>query len=377
MVNIKIDEKRLIQTFIKLIKIDSPSYQEKKIITYLIKFFKENGLKVKFQKKGQSGNIVAFLKGNRKGLPVFFNAHTDTVQPGIGIKPVITDKLIRTDGRTILGSDDKSAIALFLEGIRYIKQNRLKHTDIYFVLTYAEEQGLVGAKNFDFSLLKAKYGFSFDSHGKIGTAVVSAPTHYQYTVKIKGKSAHAGIEPENGINAIVIGSKLINRIKTGKIDHETTANIGKIEGGIATNIVPEEVLFEGEIRSRNREKLKRYIQDLKTSISTFRTKYHVKINFDLKLAYKSYDFLKTSFLVKQFREACRAIRINPVFDKSNGGSDSNIFNQNGYRCLNVSTGMAKVHSTEEYILKKDMVQGMKLFLSLITQWQEKKMESGS
>ncbi|MBU1077956.1 MAG: M20/M25/M40 family metallo-hydrolase [Spirochaetes bacterium] len=368
MVNIKINEKRLVQTFIKLVTIDSPSYQEEKIIKYLIRFFKDNGLKVKFQKVGSSGNIVAFLKGNREGLPLFFNAHTDTVQPGTGIKPVITDKLIRSDGSTILGSDDKSAITLFLEGIRYIKQNRLKHTDIYFVLTYAEEQGLVGAKNFDFSLLKAKYGFSFDSHGKIGTAVLSAPTHYQYTVTVKGKSAHAGIEPEKGINAIVTGAKLINKIKVGKIDHETTANVGKIEGGIATNIVPEKVVFEGEVRSRNREKLKRYIKDLKSIISTFRKKYRVKIDLDLKLAYRSYDFSGTSFLVKQFRKACRAINISPVFDKSNGGSDSNIFNQNGFQCLNVSTGMAEVHSTEEYILIKDMVQGMKLFLSLITQW---------
>lgn len=296
---------------------------------------------------------------------MFFNAHTDTVQPGENIKPVVTDKLIKSDGKTILGSDDKSALAIFLEGIRIIKKYNIKHPDIYFVLTYAEEQGLIGAKNLDFSLLKAKYGFSFDSGGPVGTAVISAPTHYQYTITVWGKSAHAGIEPEKGINAIKIGAKLIDKIKSGRINKETTANVGKINGGRAANIVPDTVVIEGEVRSRNSEKLKKYIQNLKSIISTIKKKFKIRIDFKLKLAYKSYNFSKKSFLVKRFSLACRNINIKPVFEKSNGGSDSNIFNQNKFQCLNVATGMSNVHSTDEFILIKDLVNGVKLFLSLI------------
>ncbi len=363
-----INDKSIINTFIKLVKIDSLSYKEDKIIKYLQNIFKDSGLKVKIQKVDNTGNIVALLKGNKKGTPLFFNAHTDTVEPGLNIKPVITDKMIKSDGRTILGADDKSAIAVFIEGIKHIKKHNIKHPDIYFVLTYAEEMGLIGIKNFDFSLLKAKYGFSFDTHGPIGTAVVSAPTHYQYTITVHGKAAHAGIEPEKGVNAIKIGSKIIDKIKTGKIDTETTANIGKVSGGRATNIVPDEVVINGEVRSRNSMKLKKYISDLKALINKFKKDHHIKIKLDLNLAYKAYNFNKKSYIVKKFIDGCNYIKIKPVFEKSNGGSDSNIFNQYKFECLNLSTGMSKVHSTDEFILRKDLVKTLKMFLSIIINW---------
>ncbi len=192
----KIDKKSLIRTFVKLVKIDSISYHEEKIIKYLTGALKKYALKVRLQKVKNTGNIIALLAGNKKGTPLFFNAHIDTVEPGKNIKPIVTEKLIKSDGTTILGGDDKAAITLFLEGIRYIKRFNIKHPDIYFVLTFAEEQGLIGAKNLDFSLIKAKYGFSFDAGGKPGTAVIGAPTHYQYTITVIGKSAHAGVEPE-------------------------------------------------------------------------------------------------------------------------------------------------------------------------------------
>lgn len=364
----KIDEKRLIQTFVRLVKIDSISYHEEKIIKYLVPTLREYGLKVKVQKVKNTGNIIALLKGNKKGQALFFNAHVDTVEPGKGIKPVVTEKLIKSDGKTILGGDDKAAVALFLEGIQYLKKFNIKHPDIYFILTCAEEHGLIGAKNMDFSLVKAKYGFSFDADGKPGTAVVAAPTHYQYTITVFGKAAHAGVEPEKGINAIKIGSELIRRIKTGKLDYETTANVGKIEGGIATNIVPDRVIIEGEVRSRNEQKLKRYLKNLTQIIVSIKKDYKVRIKFDLEKAYKAYNFTKNAMLVEKLAEACKYIKIKPYLEKSNGGSDCNIFNQKKFQCLNLGIGMSKVHSKKEFILIKDLVNGLKLFLSLIVNW---------
>ncbi|MDD5067341.1 MAG: M20/M25/M40 family metallo-hydrolase [bacterium] len=364
----KIDKNSLIQTFIRLVRIESPSYGEKRMIGHVIKALKKQKLKAGLQRNEGSGNIVACLKGQKKRPPLFFNAHLDTVEPCRNVKPVITDKLIRSDGSTILGADDKSALAIFLEGIRYIRKYKILCPDIYFILTYAEEQGLVGAKNLDFRSIRPKYGFSFDSGGSIGRVILAAPTHYQYKIMVRGKAAHAGIEPEKGISAIKIASELVREIRTGRIDGETTANIGRFNGGIATNIVPENVVMEGEVRSRDRQKTSRYIRDLRKLVSRISAKFKVRIHFQLTHAYDQYQFREDSFLVRKFSQSCVSIGLKPVFERSNGGSDANILNQNGFQCLNCSVGMSDVHSTGEYIRIKDLVLGLKLFLSLIINW---------
>ncbi len=360
----KINKNQLINTFLRLVKIDSISLQEKKFINYITQQFKSFGLTVKFQKVNETGNIVAILKGNKKNS-IFFNAHMDTVEPGKNIKPIVTDKLIKSDGNTVLGGDDKAAIAIFIEAIKLIKKYQAPVPEIYFVLTYGEEIGLEGAKHFDFSLLKPKTGFSFDADGPPGTIVLSAPTHWVYEIKIYGKSAHAGLEPEKGKNAIKIAAELINRIKTGKLDNETTANVGKIEGGRATNIVPDFVKFTGEIRSRNKIKWQKYIKKLKEEIAFIKRKHKTKIESKFQLAYKSYKFDENSAIVKKVVKACKLAKLTPKFEHSNGGSDSNIFNQNGFKTLNLGIGMSKAHTTDEYILIKDMVNGLKLMLALI------------
>ncbi len=365
----KVNEKDIITRFINLVKIDSESYNEQNIIKYLTIELKKFGVKTYLQKVGDTGNLIAVLKGNKKGKPIFFNAHMDTVTPGKNIKPVITDKLIKSDGTTVLGSDDKAAIAMFLEGLKYITKHNIPHTDIYLVFTYAEEQGLIGAKHLNFGLIAAKYGYSFDGDGKIGTVILSAPTHYTYKLQIKGKASHAGIAPEKGKNAIKIASELILKIKTGKIDEETSANVGIIEGGRATNIVPDTVNVAGEVRSRNEDKLKKYISELKNTIKGIKAKHKTQIKFSLTKEYKGFSFSENSVLVKTIVHASKEIKVKPVFEHSNGGSDANIFNQNGLKCLNLGIGMQKVHSTDEFILKKDLINGLKLFISIIKNWE--------
>jgi len=356
--------RNLIKTFINLVKIESPSLKEKKIINYLKNELKNLGLELYFQKVGETGNLVAKLKG-KKNNSFFLNAHIDTVEPCYGVKPIITDTLIKSDGKTILGGDDKAALAIFIELIKFIKKHNIPTPDIYFVLTYGEEIGLVGAKNFDFSLLKAKYGFSFDADGSPGTIILSAPTHYLYEIKVYGKSAHAGIEPEKGLNAIKIAADIINNIPMGKIDFETTANVGKIEGGIATNIVPDFVQFNGEVRSRNKIKLKNYIKNLKELLNEKSRKYKTKIEYNFNLAYKGYKFNENSFLVKKLKEACEICNLPVKYVHSNGGSDANIFNQNGFPTLNLGIGMQNVHSKNEFILIKDLINSFRLAVSIV------------
>ncbi|MBN1899419.1 MAG: M20/M25/M40 family metallo-hydrolase [Spirochaetes bacterium] len=362
----RINKKQLINTFIKLIKIDSLSLKEKKFIDYLCKTFQDLGLRVKLQKVGQTGNIVAFLPGRLKNDPFFANAHMDTVTPGTKIKPIIKENLIKTDGSTILGGDDKAAIAIFIEAIKMVNKFKLMTHPVYFVLTYGEEIGLEGAKHFDFSLLKCKQGFSFDAGGAPGTMVLSAPTHVVYEINVFGKSAHAGIEPEKGKNAIKIASELIHKIRTGKLDKQTTANVGQIEGGRATNIVPDFVKFTGEIRSRNRSKWQKYIQAVKSKCRLVSKKYQTKITCDFKQAYRSYCFSKTDTVVKKAIKACNMAGLKVKFDQTNGGSDSNIFNQHGFQTLNLGIGLNKVHSQEEFIYIKDLVNGLKMALALMT-----------
>ncbi len=281
---------------------------------------------------------------------------------------MITERFIRSDRKTILGADDKAALSIFMEGIKYIKKFNIPHPDIYFVFTYAEEQGLVGAKNLDFSLIKAKSGFSFDAGGRVGQVIVSAPTHYQYKILCYGQAAHAGIEPEKGKSAIKIAADVIQKIETGKLDHETTANVGTINGGVATNIVPERVKIEGEVRSRNKSTLLNYLKRLKITLEKIKKKYDGNIDLHLSQAYQSYHFHSDSFLVKKFMEAVKKIKRKPVLVEINGGHDANILKQNGFQCLNCGIGMTHVHSTKEFIPITELIHGLKLFLSLVISW---------
>ncbi len=360
---------KLIKRFVSLVKIDSESYHEEKIINYIKKVVEKLNGDFYFQQvRENTGNLIVSFKGNSNKKPIFFNAHLDTVTPGKNINPIITDKLIKSDGNTVLGSDDKAAVAIFLEGIEYILKNKIEHPDIYFVFTFAEEMGLIGAKHLDFTKIKAKEGYSFDGDGRVGTIILSAPTHYRYKIIVYGKSSHAGIAPEKGKNAILIASDLITKVKMGKIDNDTTANIGVISGGRATNIVPDRVTIEGEVRSQNFKKLKTYIKELKDKINKIKSKYKCKIKIDIWQEYKGFKFNENSFLVKKIVDACKKIKVKPIFEYSNGGSDANIFNQNGFKCLNIGIGMQKVHSTEEFILIKDLINGFRLFISLIENW---------
>ncbi len=366
-----VNEKRLIESFVELVKIDSVSREEKKIADFLVKKLKDLGLEVIVDQAGEkvksnSGNIIARLKGNKdKAIPIMFSAHMDTVVPGKNINPLCDGEKIISDGKTILGADDKAAIAALLEALYIIKEKNISHGDIEIVFSICEEIGLHGAKNLDISSLNARIAFVLDAGGQVGKIITTAPSQNSLEIIIYGKSAHAGSNPEEGINAIQVAGFALSRMKLGRIDEETTTNIGIISGGKATNIVPDEVTLEGEVRSRKEEKLDKYTEQLKKiaedTAQEFKAKAEVKINRE----YYCYNLSTDDQVVKIATKAIKDMGLQPLLCPSGGGSDANVFNKKGFPSVVLAVGMEKVHTLEEYILVKNLKNTAGCILSIV------------
>jgi len=366
-----VNEKRLIESFMELVRIDSVSREERDLANFLIKKLEDLGLEIIVDQAGEkvksnSGNIIARLKGNtNKAIPIMFSAHMDTVVPGKNIKPICDGEKIVSSGKTILGADDKAAIAALLEALHIIKEKNISHGDIEIVFTICEEIGLHGAKNLDISDLNARMAFVLDCGGQVGEIISAAPSQNSLKIIIHGKSAHAGSNPEEGINAIQVAGFALSRMKLGRIDEETTTNIGIISGGKATNIIPDEVTLEGEVRSRNEEKLEKYTKKLKQiaedTAQEFKAKAEVKINRE----YYCYNLATDDQVVKIAIKAAKDMGLQPLLCPSGGGSDANVFNKKGFPSVDLAIGMEKVHTVDEYILVKNLKNTAEYVLSII------------
>lgn len=371
-----INKDRLAETFKFLVKIDSVSKNEADIsnkIRKILEFwgaetFTDNaGDKV----GGNTGNLIAKFKGNTPAPPLLLNAHLDTVEPGRGINPILKDGVFTSDGTTILGADDKSAIAILLETMEVIRENKLPHGPIELVFTVCEEIGLAGAKNLDYSLITAKYGYALDATDTEGI-VTRAPGANRLEFKIHGKDAHAGVAPEKGINAISLACKAIANLEIGRIDQETSCNVGIIEGGIATNIVPNFVTVKGEVRSHDEEKLDMVTNTIVSSFREVVDNYQPASDDDLPRAdirVKS-DFSRTYIpddhpVVKLAREAAANLGRKMVSKISGGGADANVFFTKGIMTGVLGTGMQDMHTVRESVRTDDMVRTAELVLEII------------
>ncbi|MGH9903269.1 MAG: M20/M25/M40 family metallo-hydrolase, partial [Pyrinomonadaceae bacterium] len=255
-----INQERIKNLLLELVRIDSVSRREREVAERVRAYCEELGAEVEIDDAGEkvggnTGNVIARFRGTIPDAePIMMSAHMDTVVPGEGVKPVVEGDIIRSDGTTVLGGDDKSGIAVILETIRCLKEQNIPHTDIEAVFSICEEVGLLGAKHVDVSRLRSKYGLVFDSDDP-GFLFTKGPSADHMEFKIHGLESHAGVAPESGISAIRIAAEAIAGMKLGRIDEETTANIGVIEGGKATNIVTNLVTVRGEARSLSDEKL--------------------------------------------------------------------------------------------------------------------------
>lgn len=365
-----VDNKRVIDEFMELVQIDSICKNERQMVDVLkskldamnVEYYEDNaGEKI----GGNAGNLVCCIKGDKSVPVLLFSAHMDTVMPGIGIKPVIHDGYIKSSGDTVLGADDVAGIVCMLEAIRLIKDDEASHGDVWFAFTMGEDGALYGSKALDLSKINADYGIVLDSGGKIGTVIIAAPSHYHIEIVIKGKAAHAGIEPEKGISAITVASKAISNMQLGRIDFETTANVGIIQGGVATNIVCDEVKIEAEIRSRSQEKLNMCLAQIKKSVEEAVNDAHADFEFNYDLEYKTFEIGKNCDIVYMLDKAATESGLVFNLKASGGGSDTNVFNEKGLVSVNISVGMDQPHTVNENILAEDLVKAAEFVVSII------------
>lgn len=364
------DRNEIINYFLELVKIDSPSRNERMLADKLKQDLKSLGFQVEEDSTGEkvngnAGNLIARFKGNTKKPPILLAAHMDTVAKTPGIRPVVRNGRIFSDGSTILSADDKAGICAIIQGLKSLLKNGTEHGDIEVVFTVCEEIGLRGSKNLDYKKLKAEMGFVFDSEGEVGKIITSAPAQNKLHFKIIGKAAHAGIEPEKGISAIKVAGVAIAGMNFGRIDLETTANIGIINGGSATNIITDLVEIKGEARSINEEKLKKQTDHMIQAVRDAAKKYGALMEYEVNSSHPAFNFDENNTIVRYAVKAVEKIGLNPVITSSGGGSDANILNEKGIHCINLGCGYFNPHSPEEYIHVNDLINLCKLVEAIL------------
>ncbi|WBX79197.1 M20/M25/M40 family metallo-hydrolase [Virgibacillus salarius] len=366
-----INEERLLEEFFELVKIDSETGQETEIAKVLKEKFSNLGLEViedasKSTTGHGAGNLICNWKGTKDSVdPIYFTSHMDTVVPSKAINPSIKDGYIISDGTTILGADDKAGLAAILETIRTVNENNLEHGDVQFVITVGEESGLVGAKALDPSMLHAKYGYAIDSNGDVGDIVVAAPTQAKVFAVIKGKTAHAGVAPEKGVSAITLAAKAIAKMPLGRIDDETTANIGRFEGGKQTNIVVDHVEILAEARSLDPKKMEVQVKKMKDAFENTAKEFGGTAEVSVKVMYPGYKQQEGDLVVEVARNAAKAIGRESKLLKSGGGSDANVIAGHGIPTVNLAVGYEEIHTTNERIKVEDLVKVTELVTAII------------
>lgn len=365
-----VNKERVLKEFFELVQVPCSTKNERQIADILKGKLADLGLEVSEDKVGEkiggnAGNVFGYLKGNVQAPRLMFSAHMDCVEPCTGVKPQLKDGIITSDGTTILGADDKAGVVGILEAVRQIKEQNLQHGDIQVIFTVAEEGGINGSKNMDPQDLKADFGYVLDSSGVPGEIITMAPGQYKITTLVKGKTAHAGLAPENGINAITLACKAFADVSQGRIDEETTANVGLISGGSATNVVPDEVKVVSEARSRNADKLEAQVKKMVKHIESAIKANGGQAEITVAKAYDPYVLDENSDVVKIAKQAVEAIGLKVVTKGTGGGADANFYNAYGLPSAVLAIGMTKVHTKEEYIKEAHLYDTANVVLSII------------
>ena len=361
---------RLISQFLDYVKISSPSYKEGNFAHVLRKDLEEIGFEVMVDDAGvksgsNTGNLIGYLRGNKDVEPIMFCAHMDTVTPCDNIEPIIENGVIKSSGNTILSADDKAGIVAILEGIRHIEENNIPHGDIEVVFTICEEVGLYGSKYLDYDRLKSKMLFVLDASGEIGGVNVQGPAQAQIQAKFHGRAAHAGLSPEKGINAIQVASRAIDNMNLLRIDEETTANVGTINGGMATNIVADFVEVKFEARSLNEEKLNKQVKHMVYTLSKAAKDFDAKVDIQVENSYPTFKLDDDEPILKIIEKAMNKVNIPYIPKPTGGGSDTNIFNGKGLKAATLGIGMFNAHSVDEYIAVNDIIKTAELVAAIV------------
>ncbi|MDX1358749.1 MAG: M20/M25/M40 family metallo-hydrolase [Clostridia bacterium] len=361
---------KIVEEFLALVRIDNESLKERQMADHIKSRLVEMGYAPAEDEAGEkaggnAGNVICRIPGDENLESVMFLAHMDSVYKCTGKVPIERDGYIYSEGETVLGSDDLSGVAAMLNLAENLKEYKEPRGDVWLVFTIAEEIGLVGARNLDTSTVTADYAYVLDSGDDIGKATISSPSHNTFTAEISGKAAHAGMEPEKGVSAIVAASKAIADMPMGRIDEETTANIGIIEGGRALNIVCDKVTVKGEIRSRDLGKLNEVTDEIIDKFKSHAEAMGAGVEIKMEREYNSFTVGSEEAMLVKFKKACESLGIPYRDEHSGGGSDTNIIYHKGIKALTISTGMEKVHSVNERIGIYNLETLEKLMLELI------------
>lgn len=365
-----ISKEIITKDFLELSAIDSLSFNERKMADRLKARLEEMGFNVSEDNAGthydsNAGNLYGFLKGSLPSKPIMFSAHMDTVAPGIGKKAIVDGDIITSDGTTVLGGDDLTGVIAILRGVETAIESGEPRRDIEVLFTIGEELYTKGANVFDYSKVKANDVYVLDMSGEPGRLALKAPSIVQFTATITGKAAHAGFEPERGIHAISIASKAIAKMPECKPDDTSTFNIGTIEGGIATNIVPETCVITGEVRSFIHENAMKWVREAESIFQAEADAAGGKLEFDVFIAVEAFKISKDADVVRRYEKACESVGIDPVLTRTFGGSDNNRYSKEGLSGVVMSTGMGNVHSTKEFCTISYMMKNAEIVSELV------------
>jgi tripeptide aminopeptidase len=312
------------------------------------------------------GNILCRLPGRGgEGTPLFLCAHLDTVPPAGSIDPVVEDGIVRNAAGTILGADDKSAVAVMLEAARRIVAENLPHAGVELLFTPKEEVGLLGAYAFDHTRLEARLGYVYDQAAPIGEIILGAPSQKAIEARFHGRASHAGMYPEEGRSAIFAASRAIADMRLGRIDNQSSANVGVITGGTARNIVPEWCSFQAEARSRDPKTLEILVQEMLDAIGFAASTSDCTAETEIEESYRAYTFKEDEPAVRIAAEGLRRAGYEPTTAFSGGGADANVFNERGLPCVNLANGMADIHTADERIAVADLEGMVEVTLAII------------
>lgn len=366
-----VNEKRIVDLFKKLVETDSPSRGERQLCDIVKKELEKLDIVAVEDSAGEkiggnSGNIYAYIEGEKALPPILFSAHMDTVEPALNKKAIIDeDGKIHSDGTTVLGSDDLAGITSIIEALAVIKENNLSHRPIELLFSVCEEQYCGGAVFADYDSIKSKEAYVFDLDGSAGTACYAAPTILSFNAEFTGKAAHAGLDPESGIHAIQAASLAISKIECGKIGDGTTVNIGTVKGGTANNIVPDRCVFTGEIRSYDDEKVTKRYELIEDIIKKAAEEFGAAVKTEAFRDVTAYETETSHPVVKRFTKACADMGIEPKLERSFGGSDNNVFAEHGIKGIVLSTAMNDCHTTNEWTTIEDLKGAASLALTLM------------
>lgn len=363
--------------FENLVLIDSPSLEEGKIAEHIKEMFGKIGVELT---EDQSGKITGSNSGNLYGLvlsdlvsesvagsdkPLLLAAHMDTVNPAKNKKAIFhEDGKVTSDGSTVLGADDLAAVTAIYEAVKFLKEQNIPHRPLEILFTTGEELYCKGAKAFDFSKIKSKEVLVPDLSGELGTAAFAAPTILSFSVSVTGKAAHAGFNPNAGINAIRAAAEAVAALPQGQLDEITTGNIGVISGGEGINIVSEKCVVKGEIRSLKHEKALKVAEEYRAAFEESAYKYGAEVEWLQNIDIQAYENSLKSDIVQSYISACKGIGIEPKLIKTFGGSDNNVFAQQGIEGLVIATSMYNVHSTSEYTNLKEIAKVAELLVEI-------------